>query len=230
MRYYPVMLDVTDKKCVVIGGGAVGARKVKTLLECGARVTVISPQAHDSLVDLAAQGEIILHARGYKSADLDGAFLLIGATDDADLNEKISRDAHQNNLLCNIADRPGDCNFILPSIVNQKDLVIAISTCGQSPAFAKKIRQDLQCMFGAEYGVFLELMGAVRKKLLAQSHAPEEHKGLFNRLIGNGLLDLLAARDEGGADALLEQVLGAGYSIRELVGGLNDRFECTEAE
>ena len=230
MRYYPAMLDIADRKCVVIGGGAVGARKVKTLLECRARVTVISPQAHESLVDLAARGEIILHARGYKSTDLDGAFLVIGATDNEELNARISQDAQDRNLLCNIADRPAACNFILPSIVRQKDLVIAISTCGQSPAFAKKVRQDLQCQFGAEYGVFLELMGAIRKKLLARSHAPEEHKPLFNQLISGGLLDLLAARDEAGADALMEKVLGPGYSVRELIGDLETQLACTETQ
>ncbi|MBI9077253.1 MAG: bifunctional precorrin-2 dehydrogenase/sirohydrochlorin ferrochelatase [Desulfatibacillum sp.] len=228
MRYYPAMLDIADKKCVVIGGGAVGARKVKTLLECCAKVSVISPQAHASLDALADQGKITLHLRGYESNDLDGAFLVIGATDDEDLNARISQDANQRNLLCNIADRPAACNFILPSIVKQKDLVIAISTCGQSPAFAKKVRQDLQCQFGAEYGVFLELMGAVRKKLLAQAHAPEEHKPLFNQLITGGLLDLLAARDEQGADDLIERILGPGYSIREMIGDLEAQLTCTE--
>lgn len=222
------MLDIADKKCVVIGGGSVGARKVKTLLECGARVSVVSPEAHASLLELAARGKIALHLRGYESADLDQAFLVIGATDDEDLNVRISQDANKRSLLCNIADRPASCNFILPAIVRQKDLVIAVSTCGQSPAFAKKVRQDLQCQFGAEYGVFLELMGAVRKKLLAQAHAPEEHKPLFNHLIADGLLDLLAARDEQGADRLIEKVLGPGFSIREMVGDLEAQFTCEE--
>ncbi len=226
MRYYPAMLDIVDRNCVVIGGGAVGARKVKTLVECGAKVTVVSLEVTPSVDALAQEGKIVLHQRGYESHDLDKAFLVIGATDDENLNARISQDANERNLLCNIADRPQVCNFILPSIVRQKDLIIAVSTCGKSPAFAKHMRKELECQFGPEYGILLDLMGAVRKKLLAQAHAPEEHKPLFNQLIDGGLLGMLGARDEAGANILLTKVLGEGFSIQEMIGGLGDADTC----
>ena len=164
MRYYPVNLDVKNRRCLVVGGGGVGARKVQTLLECGAIVTVVSPAITGNLLKLADTGSLVLRQRSYRESDLDGMFLVIGATDDEDLNRRISGDAQQRNMLCNIADRPEACNFILPSIVNRGDLVIAISTSGKSPAFAKKLRRRLQKEFGPEYADFLRLMGAIRKK------------------------------------------------------------------
>ncbi len=148
MRYYPVYLDINGRKCVVVGGGAVGARKVNTLLACGARVTVISPEATAELNDLAEQGGISLIRRPYQSSDLDGAFMVIGATDDEAINHRVHADAEARNLLCNIVDQPRVCNFILPSIVQRGDLVIAVSTSGRSPAFAKKLRKELKSSSG----------------------------------------------------------------------------------
>ena len=137
MRYYPINLDIQGRHCLVVGGGAVGTRKVITLLSCGAVVTVISPRTTEELLELAEANSITLRKRGYRSADLDSVFLVIGATDDETLNRQISTDAESRNILCNIADRPAVCNFILPSIVHRGDLVVTISTSGKSPALAK---------------------------------------------------------------------------------------------
>ena len=115
MKYYPVHLDINNRNCLVVGGGGVGTRKVKTLLDCGARVTLVSPEISPQLRDLAASGDIILKKRSYQSDDLSNMFLVIGATDDEKLNKQISSDADRLNTLCNIADRPEVCNFILPS-------------------------------------------------------------------------------------------------------------------
>ena len=143
MRYYPINLDIQNRGVLVVGGGGVGTRKVKTLLDCGARVTVVSREVSAKLQALAASGEINLEQRSYRSEDLTGMFLVIGATNEMKLNRKISNDAEQLNTLCNIADRPEVCNFILPSIVRRDDLVITISTSGKSPAMAKKLRKAL---------------------------------------------------------------------------------------
>ena len=132
MRYYPVNLDIKGRKCVVVGGGGVGTRKVKTLLKCGATVTVVAEAASDELKEMARGAEIELRERAYRADDLAGAFLVIGATDDESLNARISGDAEASNKLCNIADRPEVCNFILPAIVEKGDLIVAVSTCGQS--------------------------------------------------------------------------------------------------
>ncbi len=218
MKYYPVHLDINNRDCLVVGGGGVGSRKVKTLLACGARVTVVSRETSKHLQDLAASGEIRLERRSYRSDDLDGMFLVIGATNDEELNRRISSDAEQLNTLCNIADRPEVCNFILPSIVHRDDLVITISTSGKSPALAKKLRKTLEQQFGEEYGLLLNLMGAIRKKLLQQAHEPEAHKPLFEQLINSDLIGMLQQHKTEDINALLFDILGEGFTFDELMG------------
>jgi precorrin-2 dehydrogenase / sirohydrochlorin ferrochelatase len=217
MQYYPINLDIRGRRCLVVGGGRVGARKVDTLLQCGGVVTVVSPDVMPKLVQLAADKVICLKQRAYRSTDVQGMFLVIGATDDEKLNRRIHTDADQLNLLCNIADRPEICNFILPAVVRRGDFVMAISTAGKSPAFAKHIRRQLEHQFGPEYGSLLELMGAIRTRLLAQAHEPETHKPLFEQLIAAGLLTLVKERKIVRIDRLLEEVLGPGYRYDQLM-------------
>ena len=216
MRYYPVSLDIRNRKCLVVGGGSVSNRKVMTLLECGAIVTVVSPDVAEELFELAEKKMIELKKRPYEPSDIDGMFLVIGATDNEELNRQINKDAERQNKLCNIADRPEACNFILPSIVNRGNLVIAISTSGKSPAFAKKMRQDLEKEFGEEYDEFLQLMGAIRKNALSEKHEPEAHKHLFEQLINRGLIDMVRNHDEERINSLLLEIFGEGYRFEEL--------------
>ena len=145
------------------------------------------------------------------------SFLVIGATDDETLNRRIHADAENRHILCNIADRPEICNFTLPAIVERGDFVMAISTAGKSPAFAKHIRKQLETQFGPEYGALLDLMGAIRRRLLAEAHEPEAHKPLFEALIAGNLLDLVKANDVTRIDQLLEKVLGPGYRFNYLM-------------
>ena len=217
MRYYPVNLDVRNRPCLVVGGGRVGTRKVKTLVDCGAAVTVVSLRAGDALIKLAAEKAIVLKQRSYQASDVEGMFLVIGATDDESLNRRIHADAERRNLLCNIADRPEICNFVLPAIVQRGDFMIAISTAGKSPAFAKHIRKQLEAQFGQEYGQLLNLMGAIRTRLLAAAHEPEAHKPLFEQLIAGDLLHLVKAQEIDRIDRLLERVLGPGYHYHQLM-------------
>jgi precorrin-2 dehydrogenase/sirohydrochlorin ferrochelatase len=217
MRYYPVYLDIQHKKCLVVGGGSVGTRKVNTLVECGALVTVVSPKISEALASLADHHAIDIQRRGYQSTDLNGVFLVIGATSDERLNQQISNDAERLNILCNIADRPAACNFILPAIVHRGDLVIAISTSGNSPAFAKKLRKDIEKQYGAEYAAFLQLMGAIRQRLLQADHAPEAHKPIFNQIIQSKIIDRIREGDEDAIDTILLETLGAGYSFQALM-------------
>jgi precorrin-2 dehydrogenase/sirohydrochlorin ferrochelatase len=202
---------------VVVGAGAVGTRKINGLLACGAMVTVVSLDATAHVQSLVQDGDIIYHCRAYRQKDLAGAFLVIGATNNGTLNRQIYEDAEKQQLLCNIADQPALCNFILPAVVRRGDLVIAISTSGKSPAFAKKMRRDLEGIYGREYAEILELMGAIRKKLLAADHAPEVHKPLFNALIDGGLLEMIRTGRHQALDALLAEVLGAGYNRKSLL-------------
>ena len=217
MRYYPVCLDIQGRACLVVGGGQVGSRKVGTLLACGARVTVVSPQATDTITELAQQGRITWKPRAYRSTDQQESFLVIGATNDEALNQRIHDDAEQAGRLCNIADQPQRCNFVLPAVVRQGDLMIAISTAGKSPAFAKYLRRELEGRFGPEYGILLELLGALRKRLLAEAHAPEAHKPIFEQLIQNGLLEMIRSNDRARIDAMLGELVGPACTYDRLM-------------
>jgi len=219
MKYYPVNLDIRNRDCLVVGGGGVGTRKVKTLVECGAAVTVVSLQASAKLDQMAADGLITLEKRAYRTTDIENKFLVIGATDDETLNRQIHADAEARNTLCNIADRPEICNFILPAIVHRGDLVLAVSTSGKSPAYAKRVRKELEKQFGAEYEPFLRLMGAIRERLLREKHEPEAHKPLFETMINAGLLDLVRENETEQIDTLLREVVGKGYRYHELING-----------
>jgi precorrin-2 dehydrogenase/sirohydrochlorin ferrochelatase len=217
VRYYPVNLDVRDRDCLVVGGGPVSERKVQTLLECGARITVVAQTATSGLKALASGGRVVLSLRRYQSSDLDGKFLVIGATDDEEVNKRISQDASSRSILCNIADRPEACTFVLPALVRRGDLLIAVSTSNRSPAVAKHVRQTLEREFGPEYAVLLDLMGAVRSKFMEEGKSPEAHKGLFQRLLDEGLLLMIREGRIREVDILLNWVLGKGYTWHRLL-------------
>jgi precorrin-2 dehydrogenase/sirohydrochlorin ferrochelatase len=217
LKYYPVFIDIKTRKCLVVGGGAVGTRKALSLVECGASVTVVSPEATDALKTLAQQGVITLKTRTYRPADMDGMFLVFGATNNDALNRQINQDAEKLNTLCNIADRPEVCNFILPATVKRDDLVIAISTSGKSPALAKKLRKQLEQQFGPEYAALLTLMGGIRSVLLREKHAPEAHKPIFNRIIDSGIIDLIREDKKSEINDLLQEILGDGFIFEDLM-------------
>ena len=211
MKYYPVNLNIQRQSCLVVGGGSVGTRKVKMLLDCGAAVTVVSPEVTDMLSVLAEENRISLKQRPYQASDLDGVFLVIGATDNRDMNRTIYDDARKQGKLCNIADQPDLCNFILPSVIERGDLIIAISTSGKSPAYARQLRKQLEAQFGPEHAGFLKLMGIVRKILLKRTRDPETHRQVFNSLIDHGLLECIRNGDKTAIDNMLISVLGPGY-------------------
>jgi len=216
MRYYPIFLKVENQNCLVVGGGEVGARKVKTLLSSGARVGVVSPEVVAWLAGKIQEGAVEWVGSEYEEHQLRGRFLVIAATDDMKLNCRISQDAGKRGLLCNVVDYPQEGNFILPSLVQRGALTVAISTSGKSPALARKLRQDLEQFFGFEYAEFLELMGAIRSRLLEESRDSRANKERFDSLIRSPLLELVRQRNHEGIDHLLLNILGPGYSLKNL--------------
>ena len=165
---YPVFLDLCGKKCLVVGGGAVATRKVKTLLAVKAQVTVVSLQCTGEIQKLEKQGHITLIQDEYKESFLQGAFLVISATNDRRINQQVYRGCVSRNLLVNVVDDPKHSNFFVPSVVSRGHLSIAISTEGRSPAFARHLREELEQQYGPEYGEFLEVLGHVRGKVKAR--------------------------------------------------------------
>jgi precorrin-2 dehydrogenase/sirohydrochlorin ferrochelatase len=190
-KYYPVNLDITNRRCVIIGGGEVAERKAERLIECGAQVTIVSRVLTPLLEERKKACKIVHVDKDYEEKALHGAFMVIGATDRNKINAQISQDALSRGILVNIVDDPDKCNFILPSLVQQGDLSIAISTGGKSPALAKKLREEMQQRYGPEYQVLLGIMGSLRKKVLAQGRAPQDNKALFVDLVHSEILQAI---------------------------------------
>ncbi|MDY0374677.1 MAG: bifunctional precorrin-2 dehydrogenase/sirohydrochlorin ferrochelatase [Desulfobacterium sp.] len=215
MKYYPVGLNIQDRNCLIVGGGKVGARKAGTLARYGARVKVVSP-CFDRTLWGNLKGKVELVFREYQDEDLRGMFLVIGATDNRQLNRTIGEQAKRANILFNGADLPELSDFILPALVERGDLTIAVSTSGNSPAFAKKIKHELEGSFGPEYERFLLLMGRIRKALLARDHDPDTHRKIFKRLIDGRLFDLMGENDQEEIKRLLVTILGKRNMIETL--------------
>ncbi len=217
MRYFPVYLDILNRPCLVIGGGRVGTRKARTLLRAGARVTVVSPDATPQLEALAGEGRIRLHRRPYTDLDMEGVLLVFGTTDDRELNRKISEDAQRLGVWCNIADQPDRGQFVLPAVVSQGDLLISIATSGKSPALARRIRREIEITYGPEYARLLDLLGALRQRLLSQGHDPQGHKKLFEALLDSDLLDSIRAGDTQRIACCLQEHCGATIDWEDLM-------------
>ena len=144
MKYYPINLNIKDKLCVVIGGGRVAERKVKNLLHCGGRVRVISPDLTDRLSKWVSQGKMDYTRSEYRSSHLEGAFLVYAATSDRKVNAEIARDAAKRRVLVNVADSAKDSTFILPAVFRKREISIAVSTNGLSPATSVRVRDRIK--------------------------------------------------------------------------------------
>lgn len=192
MKYYPVFLDIRDKVCVVIGGGEVALRKAERLLDCGAKVSIISPKLVPELAALKDKNLITHIAAEYSGDLIDKAALIIGATDDEKTNSRISNDARSKGIPVNIVDDPQKCDFILPSLVQRGDLTIAIGTGGKSPALARHLREELETKYGKEYEILLNILGNLRTKMGKNAGAG---KDWFKSLLAADILDFIKNND-----------------------------------
>ena len=165
MRYYPIFVDLSGQACLVVGGGSVAERKVTSLLNADGQVTVISPTLTTQLRSWATERRITTFERAYQPGDMSGFTLVFAATSDEILHQNLAAEAKQAGILLNVVDRPRLCSFIVPAVVSQGDLSLAISTGGASPALAKKIRRELAADFGPEYGLALQLLARIRERL-----------------------------------------------------------------
>lgn len=189
---YPIMLDMRGRRCVVIGGGRIAYQKLETLVRTGAKITVIAPQINPEVLEFEKQGLLQIQRKEYESKDIADAFVVIGATNNRKINERISADGAKLKLLVNIVDTPDLCVFQVPASVKRDDLIIAISTAGKSPAVAKKIRKELEENYGNEYTELLELIDQWRsriKKCELLTLPQREH--LFNTIVQSDVLALL---------------------------------------
>jgi precorrin-2 dehydrogenase/sirohydrochlorin ferrochelatase len=206
-KYYPMMVDLTGRRCLVVGGGRVAERKVALLLDCGASVEVVSPATTPKLAALASAGTIRLARRSVRSEDLPGAFLVFVATNDPEANRAVSAEAREAGGLVNAADAPEACSFLVPSAVRRGDLTIAISTGGGSPALAAKLRQRLEETIGPEYEAFLAALRDLRTQARETISDPAERRAIYRRAVDSELFDHAARGDRAAVRACIADLL-----------------------
>ncbi|MCP5004139.1 MAG: bifunctional precorrin-2 dehydrogenase/sirohydrochlorin ferrochelatase [Planctomycetes bacterium] len=185
-RYYPVYLDISGKKCVIVGGGKVAFRKACSLQDAGGEVAVVSP---DICMELEKQKGLTVVKKNYEEGFIDNAFLVIAATDNEEVNKRVVADAEKRNIMINVVDCPELCSFTVPSTINRGDLCISISTAGASPAFAKNIRRELEGIFGPEYEEFVNLLSKMRTLALSNITDESRRRKILQRFAGEDFLE-----------------------------------------
>src|SRR5215469_2910195 len=182
MNLFPIFLKLTNRPCLVIGAGHLAESKIESILTAQGKVTVIAPEGSAKIQDLAASGEITLHLRPFAPGDVKGYFLVVAATNVPAVNHAIFEEAAANNVLCNAVDDPPFCDFYFPSVVRRGDLQIAISTAGESPALAQRLRKEISAQLPLDTGEWLAELGRLRREVTAAEPIGEPRKQLLHEL------------------------------------------------
>ena len=218
MDYLPIFYRIKQRGCLVVGGGVVAARKISLLRKAGAEVTVISPQLCDELAQLASAGKIQHLEREYTTADLDDCMLVIAATDQAGVNERISADAKSRSLPVNVVDNPSLCSFIMPSIIDRSPVQIAISTGGSSPVLARLIRTRLEGLIPAAYGKLGALVEGYRTTVKATFPDVEQRRYFWESILEGTVAERVFSGHEAEAKTLLENAIDEASANPQMVG------------
>jgi len=180
--YFPAFLDLRRRRCLVVGGGPVGERKARDLLDCGASVVVVSPTTTPGLAALVAAGLVVHRARRFRRWDVRGCAVVIAATGEASVDAAVAAEARRRHALVNVVDNPTHCDFIVPSVLRRGPLQIAVSTGGRSPALAREIRRRLEPLFGAELGAVVEDVGRERARARVDALTPAARRAAGERV------------------------------------------------
>jgi precorrin-2 dehydrogenase/sirohydrochlorin ferrochelatase len=204
--FYIACLRLKGRRCLVVGGGDVGLEKVEGLLACDADVILVAPDAHPALAQFAREGSIRWERREYEPSDLDDCLIAIAATDDSEVNIRVSEDAERRAMLINVVDVPPLCNFILPAIVRTGPLAVAISTAGASPALAKRMKREIGELFGEPYALLAILLNDARGWAKGTLPTYQDRKQFFESIVGGepDPIELLRAGDVDGVRDLIE--------------------------
>ena len=206
--FYIACLRLKGRRCVVVGGGDVGLEKVEGLLACDSDVTLVAPEAHPELIQLALEGSITWERRDYEQADLDGCLIAIAATNDTDVNIRVFEDAERRAMLVNVVDVPPLCNFILPAIVRTGPLAVAISTAGASPALAKRMKREIGELFGEPYAQLAVLLNEARGWAKSTLPTYQDRKQFFESIV-NGEPDPIGLLRAGDVQAVVDLIEAA---------------------
>ncbi len=207
MEHLPIFLDIKNKPCLVVGGGEIAVRKVNSLLRSGAAVTVVSPRLAPALEQRCAAGELEHQCRLFHDSDIEGCHLAIAATDDRQVNRRISQLANERRIPVNVVDQPADCSFIMPSVIDRSPVVAAVSTGASSPVLARLIRARLESMVPAGYGRLAELCARFRDRVKARFDNPEDRRLFWDRVLQGGVAERVFSGHLEEADAAMEREL-----------------------
>ncbi len=213
MVSYPVCLNISNEQCVVVGGGEVAERKVISLLECGAHVILVARTLTPALREMRDAGRIEHRADDYKEEYLNGAFLVIGATDREDVNGTVSQDARKRGIPVNIVDDPARCTFTVPSVFRRGDLLVAVSTGGKSPILARRVREEIEKRYGPEYETLLEIMGTLRGRIIARGTSWEYNRELFESVLDSDILRHIRDGREGSVREIIKDLTGEDMAV-----------------
>ncbi|MCI0416770.1 bifunctional precorrin-2 dehydrogenase/sirohydrochlorin ferrochelatase [bacterium] len=191
MKYYPAFLDLRDRQVLVVGGGEIAQRKVAQLLEAGARVNVVSPTLTTALKRMVLKHAIRYRQAEFEGRDLDDVWLVIVATDDKPVNQRIAHIAEDRRVFCNVVDQTPLCSFLAPAIVERGNVLIAVSTGGSSPALAQRMRREIQSQIGPEYGQLADLMNRWRAFVMEKLPGQQNRAEVFHRMVESDILELL---------------------------------------
>ncbi len=219
MRYFPVFLDLSQKSCLVVGAGPVGQRKISTLAKSSpGRIVVIDPNP-----DLEPAGQnlnLVFRAKEFEPEDVQGCDLVFACTGSPEVNSLVARICQEKNIWCNVARGPEQGDFILPAVLDRGELLLAVSTCGASPALSAKIKKELGEYYGPEYAVLTLLLSRVRKYVLSLDLTQSQNQDIFERLLQEETLNILARQDKEMLHTLLQRILP--YELHTYLPGMTD--------
>ncbi len=205
-RLYPIYVSLAGRKVVVIGGGKVAERKVESLLGCGAAVEVISPEVTEVLAGWEREGQVRIHRRGFEAGDTSGAWLVIAASGEEEVNRQVFEEAERGGIFCNVVDETSLCSFQVPAVVQRGSMQIAISTGGASPALAKRLRKELEEEFGPWHETFLAGLSELRAHIKAKYPSDQGKRAeIFEGFVNSEALEWLREGDEAEYRKILEE-------------------------
>lgn len=207
MKYFPVFFDINNKRCLVVGGGDVAARKVALMFRAGAQITVVSPELCESLQNRLANKEIIYEARNFENNDLEACALIVAATDDQAVNKQVSDLAHSKCIPVNVVDQPDLCSFIVPSIIDRSPVQVAVSTGGASPVLARLLRARLETMIPSSYGRLAELMNEFRDKVKEKITTEGKRRRFWEDVAQGSIAEMIfSGKEKAARDAMRDAV------------------------
>jgi precorrin-2 dehydrogenase/sirohydrochlorin ferrochelatase len=213
MKYYPLFMDIAGRACLVVGAGAVAARKARSLLDCGARVTAVGERPAAAFRALERRG-VVLKRRRFRAADIGRQALVIAATDDHAVNAAVSAAARRRGIPVNAVDDPPNCTFIVPAVVRRGDLTVAISTGGKSPAAARLVKGRIAEMLGEEHAALVRLLGAHRDAMKAKVPCQARRADAWKRMLEEGMLESLRLGNQRAALATLRRCVADAQGWR----------------